>query len=97
MTVSKEDKKKYEQKAEIYKILANPIRLEILDMLKKGETAVADLIEALDLRKANVSQHLSLLRHANIIAPRRQGLTVFYRLAQPKILEANKTIEKIKS
>lgn len=94
--VSKEQKQRYDRNAELYKILANPIRLEILDILKRGETSVADLIKELKLRKANVSQHLSLLRYANLIEPRREGLTVYYKLTQLKILEANKIIEKVK-
>jgi len=95
MLVSNNRKLKYNRNAEIYKVLANPIRLQILDILKKGETSVADIIKELDLRKANVSQHLSLLRYANLIASRRDGLTVFYKLTQPKVLETNKIIEKL--
>jgi ArsR family transcriptional regulator len=85
--ISKEQTKKYSEKAEVYKVLANPIRLRIIDVLKKGETSVADLIVVLKLRKAIVSQHLSLLRYANLIAPRREGLTVYYKLTQTKPLK----------
>jgi ArsR family transcriptional regulator, virulence genes transcriptional regulator len=95
MTFSKEDKQKYIRNSEIYKVLANPIRLQILDILKKGETSVADIIKELNLRKANVSQHLSLLRYASLIIPRRDGLTVYYKMTQPKVLDANKIIEKL--
>lgn len=94
--VSKDKKQNFENYAEVFKVLSNSIRLEILNILKKGETSVSDLISILKLRKANVSQHLTLLRYADLIESRRQGLMIFYKLKQPKILEVIKDLEKIK-
>lgn len=77
----------YERNANIYKILANPKRLEILNLLKRREFAVEELVEILKLPKANVSQHLALLRHTRLVTVRRNGLNVYYKISDPKIVE----------
>jgi DNA-binding transcriptional ArsR family regulator len=74
--------------AEICKTLANPKRLEILNALQAGEVSVADLVRRLQLPKANVSQHLAVLRSRGVVSARRQGLNVYYRVASPKIIRA---------
>ena len=77
----------YEKKAEIYKILANSKRLEILNLLKRKESAVEELVKTLKLPKANVSQHLALLCHARLVTVRRNGLNAYYKIADPRIVE----------
>lgn len=74
--------------AEVCKSMANPTRLKILATLQDGETSVDKLAKALGLAKSNVSQHLAVLRHRRIVATRREGLNVFYRCANPKMLKA---------
>ena len=80
-------KSTYERNAATYKVLANPVRLEILNMLKQEELSVEDLTAALGLRKANVSQHLSLLRAMGIVTTRRDGLRIHYTLVHKRIVE----------
>jgi DNA-binding transcriptional ArsR family regulator len=77
----------YLKNAEIYRLLANPVRLEILNMLKDGPASVEDLIKALKLRKANVSQHLSLLRLARLVHVERHGKRASYSITDPMIVE----------
>ncbi len=77
----------YERNAEVYKILANPKRLEILNLLRARECSVEELRKTLKLPKANVSQHLALLRHARLVRVRRNGLNAHYRISDPKIVE----------
>lgn len=77
----------YEQNAETYKILANPKRLEILNLLREQEMSVEDLIKTLGIAKANVSQHLALLRHAKLVTVRRHGLNGHYNIIDPRIVE----------
>lgn len=78
----------YRRNAGIYKILANPIRLEILNMLNKnGEMPVEAMLNALGVRKANLSQHLSLLRHTRVVTMRRDGLNIYYSLVDGRIVE----------
>ena len=74
--------------AEICKTLANPKRLEILNALRQGEVSVAKLVGTLRLPKANVSQHLAVLRSRGVVKARREGLSVYYRVANPKIIRA---------
>ena len=65
----------------LMRALANENRLMILCQLVPGERSVGDLAEALDLRQAAVSQQLALLRKDGLVAPRRDGQTVYYALA----------------
>ena len=67
--------------SELMRALANENRLMILCQLVAGERSVGDLAEALDLRQATVSQQLALLRKDGLVAPRRDGQTVYYALA----------------
>ncbi len=77
----------YERNAEIYKILANPKRLEILNLLREQEMSVEDLVKTLGIAKANLSQHLALLRHANLVTVRPDGVTRHYNIIDPRIVE----------
>lgn len=86
----------YARNAEIYKILANPKRLEILNLLKNRELAVEELLKVLKLPKANVSQHLALLRHARLVRVRRNGLRAHYRISDPRIVEPCKILHSLR-
>lgn len=78
----------YQLHAEILKALAQPKRLMILDYLHSGSKTVGELVEALDLPQANVSQHLAALRAHELVIARREGNTVHYSLASEKVVEA---------
>lgn len=73
--------------AKTYKLLANEKRLEILNNIKYEEKSVEQLVKILGVSKANVSQHLALLRHAGIVHARRKGLYVFYKIVDPAIIK----------
>lgn len=89
-------KEAYNKNASIYKILANSKRLEILNILKKKETSVEDILSITKLPKANLSQHLALLRHNGLIIPRRKGLNVHYRIVDPRIVEPCKILHQLR-
>jgi DNA-binding transcriptional ArsR family regulator len=78
----------FELQADICQTLANPKRLQILNLLKKGELAVGEMVKVMRIAKANLSQHLSIMRQKGILVTRREGTTIYYRLARPKITEA---------
>ncbi len=80
--------KVFELQAEICQTLANPKRLQIVNLLKNEELSVGDIVRAMDVPKANASQHLSIIRQKGLIISRREGTTIFYRLASSKITEA---------
>ncbi len=87
--------KVWELQADICQTLANPKRLQILHLLKEGERSVGDMVQALGVAKANLSQHLSLMRQKGILATRRQGTTIFYRIAAPAIIAACETMRQV--
>ena len=78
----------YQLHAEVCKTLANPKRIEIINLLRSGEKSVAWLLEKTGFLKANLSQHLSVLRQRGIVKNRKEGLTVYYRIANQKIVKA---------
>lgn len=85
----------YERNAETYKILANPKRLEILNLLREQEMAVHDLVRTLGISKANVSQHLGILRRERLVTVRRNGLHAYYAIVDPRIVEPCRILYKL--
>ncbi len=81
--------------SDIFKILANPKRLEIIHLIRDCELTVSELEEMLDMRQANISQHLMVLRENNLVKSRREGTHIYYSLADPKILEASDLIREV--
>ena len=78
----------YELHADVCKIFSSPKRLEILNALKDKERSAGELIEKIGLSKANLSQHMSILKSKGVIQTRREGLNVYYRISNPKIIQA---------
>jgi rhodanese-related sulfurtransferase len=78
----------YEQFARVTKALANPHRLELLDLLAQGERTVEDLANEAAMPMANTSQHLQALRDARLVEVRRDGLYAYYRLADDRVYAA---------
>ncbi len=77
-----------EATARMLRCLGHPIRLRILDLLERqGEASVTEIYEALDLGQASCSQHLNLMRDKNILARRKDGVNVLYRLGDPRALK----------
>jgi len=81
--------------ADICKTLASPARLRIIDALRDRELAVGEIGEMIGARKANVSQHLAVMRRRGIIVGRRSGTSVYYRLASPKVLQACELMRQV--
>lgn len=75
----------YEQFARVGKALASPRRLELLDVLAQGERSVEVLAQETGMPVANASQHLQVLRTARLVETRREGVTIYYRLASEEI------------
>jgi DNA-binding transcriptional ArsR family regulator len=75
----------FKRQAELFKLLSNPIRLQIIDILSKKETSLDELTEAIGIRKPNTSQHLAILRYLRIVRPRREGRIIIYRITNPRI------------
>ena len=78
----------YELQADVCKVFSNSKRLEIINHLKEKELSAGELLEKTGLSKANLSQHMGVLRAKGVILSRREGVTVYYRISNPKIIEA---------
>jgi DNA-binding transcriptional ArsR family regulator len=81
--------------AAVGRALADPKRLCVLECLSAGELSVGDLSIRAGCHVPNMSQHLSVLRSAGLVTSRREGSTVYYRLADPRVLEAYRLIQHI--
>ncbi len=78
----------YEIKARLISVLANPKRLQIVEILGQSERTVSELAEELDIAQATTSQHLAVMRKSGVVETRKDGNFVYYRLADAKIAEA---------
>src|SRR5260370_2529889 len=75
----------YEQFARIGKALSSAHRLELLEVLAQGEHSVEDLAKETGMSVANASQHLQVLRAAQLVEVRREGVYIYYRLADEQV------------
>ncbi|MDP1713301.1 MAG: metalloregulator ArsR/SmtB family transcription factor [Anaerolineales bacterium] len=89
------DRQIYKLHASICHTLANPKRLEIIDRLQNRELSVTELAGALEISQANLSQHLAIMRQRGIVTSRREGLNVFYKLSNPKIIQACELMRQV--
>jgi DNA-binding transcriptional ArsR family regulator len=71
----------YKAEAQLFRALAHPVRLRILDILARQEACVCHLTAVLGQRQPYVSQQLATLREAGLVADRREGTLIYYRLA----------------
>jgi rhodanese-related sulfurtransferase len=85
----------YEQFARVSKALANPHRLELIDLLAQGERTVEDLARESDMPVASTSQHLQALRDARLVEVRRDGLYAFYRLADARVYDVWRAVREL--
>ncbi len=78
----------YEVKANLFKGLAHPVRIRVLELLSAApEVSVSDLLSATGLEASHLSQHLSVLRRYHLVKSERRGLQQFYMLANPLVAE----------
>jgi rhodanese-related sulfurtransferase/DNA-binding transcriptional ArsR family regulator len=87
----------YAEFAVLGKALANPHRLEILDLLGQGERSVEQLAREAALSLANASAHLQVLRQARLVEAEKRGLNVVYRLAAPEVFQLWRTLRDVGS
>jgi DNA-binding transcriptional ArsR family regulator len=85
---SNEHRPLYEVKANLFKGLAHPVRVRVLEVLASSDTvSVADLLADTGLEASHLSQHLSVLRRHNLVVAERRASQVFYRLAYPQVTQ----------
>jgi ArsR family transcriptional regulator len=88
-------KEVFRLQADICRTLSNPVRMEIIHVLKQGENTVTALAEATGLTKSNISQHLSVLKGASIVRSRREGVNVWYSISNQRVVEACRLMREV--
>lgn len=95
MSRAQVDPSLFEHHAEVCKIFSHPKRLQIIETLRDNELTVSEVVDQLGVPKANVSQHLAVLRQKRVVVTRREGLNIYYRIANPKIIQACDLIQQV--
>ncbi|KOP24346.1 transcriptional regulator [Fischerella thermalis CCMEE 5282] len=72
-------------KADFFRVLSNPVRIQILDTLRQGEQNVNYIAQWLEIDASSISQQLGVLRRLNLVTSRKQGNYVFYSIRDPAI------------
>lgn len=85
----------FKAQAKLFKALMHPVRLEILEVLREGEECVCHMEAALGYRQAYISQHLSVLRDADLVRDRRDGWNIFYRVVKPEVYSLIESAELV--
>jgi ArsR family transcriptional regulator len=76
-----------EAKAELFRALAHPVRIRVLEILVDGEQSVGAVAQALELDLPRLSQQLAVLRNAHVVSTRRDRSTIYYRLTDPRMAQ----------
>ena len=87
--------KLYELQAQMCQVFTSSKRLEILNLLREKELSVSQVAMLLNIRQANLSQHLTILRERGVVKTRREGVVIYYSLSNPKIIKAFDIIKEI--
>jgi DNA-binding transcriptional ArsR family regulator len=86
---------KAEEASRVLTAMANAKRLMVLCNLLEGEKSVGQMAELVGLSAAALSQHLGKMRSLNLVATRRDGQTIYYRLASPEVREILETLYRL--
>jgi ArsR family transcriptional regulator len=81
--------------ASVARALSDPKRLCVLETLATGERSVSELSRDVGCQVPNMSQHLGVLRSAGLVTARREGTTIYYSLADPRVIEAYRLMQNI--
>jgi DNA-binding transcriptional ArsR family regulator len=75
----------FDSVAELFSVLATPIRLKIISAVCQGEKNVSQLLSEIDTTQPNMSQHLSMLYRSGVLSKRREGTQIYYRLQSERV------------
>ena len=82
----------FDRAAELFGVLATPVRLRIIGALCGGEKNVTKLLEEIEVSQPNMSRHLNVLYRTGVVAKRRSGVQVFYRIADESVVLVCKAV-----
>ncbi len=80
----------YKIQSDFMKALAHPVRLQIIEFLKKGEQNVGSIVKAQGIQQSSLSRHLTILKESGILSARQQGLLIYYKIEDDGIFEVLK-------
>ena len=81
-----ESEEVFEKAAEIFRVMSAPMRLRIISALCNGEKNVGDLLAEIDTTQPNMSQHLNTLYQAGVLGKRREGVQIYYRIVNERVV-----------
>lgn len=87
----------YEKTNEVLRAIAHPVRIKIIEKLYKNPACVCSLNEDIDYSQANISKHLRILKNANIVECKKEGMYRYYKLTDEKVIKIIKLAEEIAS
>jgi ArsR family transcriptional regulator len=77
----------YQVKADLFRTIAHPARIRVLELLSERDHAVHELLDAIEIEPSNLSQQLAVLRRAGLVTQRRDGARVVYSVSVPQVRE----------
>ena len=92
MADTSDEDRVFESVAELFAVLSTPIRLKIISAVCNGEKNVSELLAQIDTTQPNLSQHLNLLYRAGVLAKRKDGTQVIYRVQSEKAVTLCRTV-----
>lgn len=85
----------YKIKSDFLKVLAHPVRLQIIELLKSGEEKVGGIIKEIGIPQSSLSRHLLALREAGILRSRQQGTLIYYAIEDESIFQILRPIAEL--
>lgn len=79
--------RKFSYEADLFKALAHPTRIEILQLLRDGERCVCEIAPALGMEQSNISRHLGVMKKEGLLSSRKEGLKMIYRVEDPQVFQ----------
>ena len=82
----------FEKAAELFRVMSAPMRLRIISALCNGEKNVGELLAVIDTTQPNMSQHLNTLYQAGVLGKRRDGVQIYYRIINKRVVSLCRTV-----
>jgi ArsR family transcriptional regulator len=81
------EKKVAEHVAEVLKAVGHPVRIQIVEVLEKGEKCVSDIVKAIGGKQSITSQQLNMMKDKGVLSCRRDGAKVYYRIENKSVIK----------
>lgn len=81
--------------ADVCKALGHPIRIEIIEVLQEDELSFGDILSKIGGLKSTLSQHLTIMTHKGLLAQRKKGINVYYKLSSAKVSKACRLMREV--